>query len=433
MENEKQNQTEVKPVEQKDAEKTAEKGQWWKDSRAEFVQKLIKDAKAKKSFWWDCGYERPVPALPKSLRIEEINRKREIKAAKAGVKPKLADSYYHGVNIVRLMEQAAEMGYKDSRWATYKQIIEMGGHVKKGEKGTVIEHWSEEKKVKYQWNEETKRSEPIMKQNEDGTLEPETYWKPHIGKIVVFNVAQTEGLPLDIAKPRERVVSEEEKTLAMEQMIKNSEAEITHHDITKNYYQPGDDTIHVLRPERFDSMEEYYATVAHEIGHSTGHPSRFNRDLTNRFGTAGYAREELIAEMTATFITAEYGICGKRMMKNHEAYLMNWDRKLNYIENNPEKFFEIVSEADKAAKYIREHMIEKGLTVEQVAELRGYTVGAREAIREEDEAKYKEEYKAKQKEKTAVKKVSKAKTVQKKPKINFQISRPKNNDRGMSH
>jgi antirestriction protein ArdC len=101
----------------------------------------------------------------------------------------------------------------------------------------------------------------------------------------------------------------------------------------------------------FECPEAYYHTYFHELSHWTGHHSRLNRDLTGRFGSNDYSREELIAEMSACFLCAETGIIIDDLLKNSAAYLQNW---INALKGEPRLLMTAASAAERAAQFLTE-------------------------------------------------------------------------------
>jgi len=73
----------------------------------------------------------------------------------------------------------------------------------------------------------------------------------------------------------------------------------------------------------FAAFDHYYATLAHELSHWTGHPSRLSRNLKNRFGTSAYAAEELIAELSSAILGAELGLPVTHL-DSHASYIEHW-------------------------------------------------------------------------------------------------------------
>jgi antirestriction protein ArdC len=113
------------------------------------------------------------------------------------------------------------------------------------------------------------------------------------------------------------------------------------------YYQPSLDTVHLPDAETFLSPEFYYATCFHELAHSTGHSTRLNRNIQNAFGTKDYAREELIAEMSAAILCNQVGI--ESTIDNSASYISGWLRRL---QNDHYLVIWAAGRASKAVQYI---------------------------------------------------------------------------------
>ena len=202
-------------------------------------------------------------------------------------------------------------GYDDPNWLTFRQACELGGAVRKGEKGMPVVFWK--------WHE--------VENSETG----ETDRVPVCRYYTVFNVMQCD-LPDD--KRREAVTIEqfdfepiekcEAVVAAMQQPPK---IEYQGHQAV---YQPKFDTVRIPEPSRFAKSSEFYSTLYHELVHASGHQSRLNRKgITEptRFGSAEYAREELIAEIGATFLCGHCGI-ERETLDNSAAYIDTWMKRL---------------------------------------------------------------------------------------------------------
>jgi antirestriction protein ArdC len=165
----------------------------------------------------------------------------------------------------------------------------------------------------------------------------------------VFNLEQTTGIetPMELHK----------QTF---QPIERCEALVTsmpqrptlHHGEPRAYYRPSVDAINMPRPELFDSPEEYYSTLFHELTHSTGHARRLNRPtLTDLcpFGSTNYSKEELVAEMGAAFLC---GICGieNRTVDNSAAYIASW---LRVLKHDKQMVILAAAQAQRAADFIQ--------------------------------------------------------------------------------
>jgi len=209
---------------------------------------------------------------------------------------------YRGINVFLLGCQA----YDSPVWLTFNQAREIGGSVKRGERGSPVVFWK--------WLEKA---------------DPETGKKERIPLLryySVFNVSQCEGVPvpsLDQPVRSHRPIEECEKVV---QGYENGPA--IQHGGGAAFYNPGADRVTIPATERFASPEDYYATLFHELGHSTGHRSRLAREgVTDakRFGSHDYSREELVAEMAAAFLAGRCGI-ELQTLDNSAAYIGNWLR-----------------------------------------------------------------------------------------------------------
>lgn len=308
------------------------------EDRKEVVEKIAADIEAGKPLFWESGLTmsgRPRNIMQRSSR----------------------PSYYRGGNNLRLSLVAMQHGYTDPRWGTFKQVQEMGGRIKKGEKGTHIEYYQFEREV-WEKNPKTGKKEPVYEVDADGrmSVKKERLLQPIIKSYVVFNAEQMEGIPPLQKAAREPEVLNEK----MEHMIANSEAKIHFDQAGQNFYQPMTDEIHVTPKEGFKTTDAFYATVAHEIAHSTGHESRLDRSTLTAggsFGSKSYAREELRAELASLFIHQEYGIdFNEDHRNNHAAYLKSW---ASVLRDDPNELFRAARDAERAADYMKEHMIEK--------------------------------------------------------------------------
>src|SRR5690606_10566098 len=113
-------------------------------------------------------------------------------------------------------------------------------------------------------------------------------------------------------------------------------------------YRPDIDTIFMPPFEHFIDAASFYSCTAHECSHAVGHPSRLNRDLTGRFGSAKYAMDEVICELTASFVLADLGIA-HRPREEHAAYIGSW---LPLLKSDPRAIFTAASKAQQAADWM---------------------------------------------------------------------------------
>jgi antirestriction protein ArdC len=165
----------------------------------------------------------------------------------------------------------------------------------------------------------------------------------------VFNVEQIDGLPdryhATLAAP---VRSDAERNAQLDAFFAATDATIRHGG-NRAYYAIHFDWIQMPPFESFHDTESYYATLAHEITHWTRHPSRLNRDLGRKqWGDAGYAMEELVAEIGSAFLCAELGIT-PNVREDHAAYIASW---FQVLKDDKKAIFTAASHAQKAADFL---------------------------------------------------------------------------------
>jgi len=237
---------------------------------------------------------------------------------------------YSGINILILWNAVIKRGFTSQEWLTFRQALSLGGHVRKGERGTVICYADS-----FVPRGERERA---REQGED----PSTV--PFLKRFTVFNVGQCEGLPAHIT-PAPRILSEIELSPDAEALIAATGARI----VTASgeaFYDRTEDAICLPSREAHVSTADFYCTAFHELGHWTAHPSRLARDLQNRFGSEAYAREELIAELTSAFLCAHLGIVPQ---VRHTDYLGHW---LQILKADSRAIFHAASQASKASDFI---------------------------------------------------------------------------------
>lgn len=259
---------------------------------------------------------------------------------------------YRGMNTLWLHMQ----GHSDPRWMTYNQAAGEDAQVRKGEKGTHIVYWkfSDEKKLtddqgKPIIDPETGKQKTINVQLE----------RPRSFTAVVFNASQIDGLPPLEARA---VGPEPERHARAETILTNSGAKIFHEAGDRAFYRPSTDSITLPERQQFPTADNYYATALHEVGHWTGHPSRLDRDLSHPFGSEGYAREELRAEIASLMI-------GERLDIGHDpgqhaAYVGSWIKKL---QEDPKEIFRAAADAERISAFVMGFEHEQTQTVERQA------------------------------------------------------------------
>jgi antirestriction protein ArdC len=269
---------------------------------------------------------------------------------------------YRGWNVFALMLESMAKGYGDSRWGTFKACKEAAVAQARSEGRKIVE-----KKVKRGRFTKTLYNEIIggqevffpggVKRGETGThviiwkrveptpakllADPEA--KPYffLNQYVVFNAEQCDGiLPL---QRFDHDPIQDAQDLVREYV---SGGPLMQGATGRAYYSPGDDLVNVPPMADFERVEAYYSTLYHELAHSTGHESRLDRLESTGFGSGPYAKEELVAEMTAGFLC---GIAGIDNLDQSAAYVKHW---LGPLEDDATFVVNAASHAQKAADLI---------------------------------------------------------------------------------
>ena len=249
----------------------------------------------------------------------------------------VSGKHYRGMNTFLLHS----MNYDSPYWVTYKQAADLGGNVRKGEKACPVIFWKRWEKVDKATGE--KSSIPMMR----------FYY--------VFNIAQCDGLKNLFG---ENITGETTPETPAEITGDYSKAESlvsgykgapeVRHGMARAYYSPGADYIGLPDNARFSSIGHYYATLFHEMAHSTGHPSRLNRPGINnpaiRFGDSNYSKEELVAEMGSAFLCGLAGI-GETggLIQNAAAYVAGW---LKALRDDKKLVIQAAGQAQRAVDFI---------------------------------------------------------------------------------
>ncbi len=264
---------------------------------------------------------------------------------------------YRGINNLFLSLIAISENYGDNRWATFNQMEEKGWTFKKDEegnslakgKGASIEYYEmRDKETKKRFDRSVLDGMTADEQRE--YMEKNVYWLRKFYRV--FNCSLMDGVPAK-EKPSIDVNDRNDRAEAVLDYWDKNEAKIVYGG-SQAFYRT--DTDEVYLPERadFKSMQEFYATALHEIGHSTGHESRLHRDLSGRFGSEGYAMEELRAEIASVFMEQDLEVePGEKRLQNNAAYIQSWREE---IKENPNALFTAITDADKIAKYVSERV-----------------------------------------------------------------------------
>ncbi|MFW7358702.1 MAG: ArdC family protein [Brucella sp.] len=237
---------------------------------------------------------------------------------------------YSGINILILWGAVVQHGFPGQGWLTYRQAAALGGNVRKGEQGTTVVY--------------ADRFVPEDVKRRARETGEEAHAIPFLKRFTVFNTAQCECLPDDIAitmpppppgliEPRVEALI---RATGIDFRIGGDRA----------FYVPADDYVVVPPPQAYFEPINWHRTALHELGHASGHHSRLNRDFSTSFGTKKYAFEELIAEMSAAFCCASLGIVPT---VRHADYIGSW---LEVLREDNRAIVRAASQASKAADWI---------------------------------------------------------------------------------
>ncbi len=245
---------------------------------------------------------------------------------------------YSGINVLILWGAVIEHGFPGQSWLTFRQALSLGGNVRKGERGTTVVYAD-----RFTPEDEKRRAREA---GEDAQA------IPFLKRFTVFNAAQCDGLPEEIA-----VVAPPPEPGLIEPRV---EALIRATGIDfriggdRAFYVPAHDYVVVPPPQAYFEPINWHRTALHELGHATGHPLRLGRDFSGSFGTKKYAFEELIAEINAAFCCASLGIAPT---VRHADYIGSW---LDVLREDNRAIVRAASQASKAADWLLSFLPDSG-------------------------------------------------------------------------
>jgi len=213
---------------------------------------------------------------------------------------------------------------------TYREYQQLGGQVRKGEKSTItIFYKSYTKEV----------------ENPEGEADTEN--RRVLKAYAVFSADQCDGLlALYHPKPLVAALEPEGREYRLDAFFVHIGADLRHHG-AQAYYEPLRDRVTMPRAELFEAYDHYYATLAHELSHWTGHSSRLDRDLKNRFGSDAYAAEELISEMLSAILGGKMGLPVTHL-DHHGSYIASW---LKILKSDERAILTAAAKAEEAASH----------------------------------------------------------------------------------
>jgi antirestriction protein ArdC len=293
----------------------------------EITDKIIAELEAGRVPWvqpWGTAAAKASPEMPKNASTQRR---------------------YSGINVLILWGAVIDRGFAGQSWLTFRQALGLDGNVRKGEHGTTVVYAD-----RFTPDEERRRAE------RDGD-EPNAI--PFLKRFTVFNTDQCENLPEALATapapvPEGLILPHAEALIA----ATGADFRIGG---ARAFYSPDHDFIQVPRPEAYFEPINWHRTAVHELGHWSGHSSRLGRDMSGGFGSALYAKEELIAEMTSAFVCASLGIVPT---VRHADYIDSW---LEVLRDDDRAIVRAASAASKAADYLLAFRLDSNELIEVAA------------------------------------------------------------------
>jgi antirestriction protein ArdC len=251
---------------------------------------------------------------------------------------------YRGMNVIALWAATLESGFKSRHWFTFKQALALNACVRKGERGSYVVYYTE----------------LTSKAGEGAVPGPDD--KSETRRILrgytVFNADQIDGLPDTFYAKREgepiaaSLITRTKDEARLSTLFACIPVTIRHGG-NRAFYSKSADYIQMPLREAFRDGSQYWATLAHELSHSSRAEHRLNRDFgQTRFGDAGYALEELVAELASAFIGATIGLPADHL-EDHASYIGGW---LKALGDNPSAFLTAASKAQAAADWVLREM-----------------------------------------------------------------------------
>ena len=221
----------------------------------------------------------------------------------------------------------------EGEYATIRQWNQLGGKIKKGSKAEIVVFW---------------KLQEFQEEKENGEVEEKKV--PLLRYYRVFHISAVDGVtPLSRPEPEE-VLGIEAGDKVIREYVDREHVLIREEYTDEAYYSPSRDQIVIPGKQQYKDIHEFYSTAFHEMVHSTGHKTRLDRDMSqNIFGSEGYSKEELIAEIGSAMLMCTVGIDTKQSFRNSAAYIQGW---LRQIQQDERLVVSAAGKAEKAVKYI---------------------------------------------------------------------------------
>jgi antirestriction protein ArdC len=240
---------------------------------------------------------------------------------------------YRGANVMLLWAAQIARGYSKRTWLTFRQALELGGHVRKGEKACPVIYYGK-----------AKPKQDCAGKNADDDRGDAARAYRFLKLFYVFNVDQIDELPEGFgaevapAAAEPGVIEQWTARAGIRVRLGGSMA----------CYAPVTDLVHMPAHEAFLSEEHWAATLLHESVHFTGHKSRLDRLDNYATDRKARAREELCAEFGSAIIGAMAGLAPFHL-EDHASYIANW---LELLHDEPRAFLSAGARAQAAVDWL---------------------------------------------------------------------------------
>ena len=240
---------------------------------------------------------------------------------------------YTGINCFYLWAVAESRGFTSPYWMTFRQATELGGQVRKGESGSFSVFYSSARKTDTDrlTGEATEKTIRFMKWNH------------------VFNASQIDGLSGHYYPEPPDPAAIGELSARVREFLEAIPIRVVHGGDSA-HYSPGTDTVTLPNPSVFHSIEAYFSTRCHELGHATGAARRLNRQFGKRFGDDAYAFEEIVASLCQATLCAEYGLPNE-LHDSHASYIHHW---MKILRGDKTAILHAAAKAEQAVKWLRQ-------------------------------------------------------------------------------
>ena len=242
---------------------------------------------------------------------------------------------YQGINTLLLWSETVARGFVSPIWMTFKQSVELGGHIRKGETGTTVVYANRFTRTEVDaQGDEVERGIPFLK------------------AYTVFCADQIEGLPAQYYAMPDPVANPVQRIEHADRFFDNTGA-VVRYGGDKAYYAPSSDHVQLPSPESFRDAASFVAVRAHETLHWTAAPHRLNRDLSRYHKDAtDRAREELLVELGAPMLCADLDIVPELEPRlDHAAYIQSW---IDILGSDKRAIFQSAAHAQRAVNYLHD-------------------------------------------------------------------------------